>query len=225
MCALCRSESLPPPRPYPAWVLGGILAATLLVSGGALAYRAFNGLAAPSTTLAAERAAEPPPAEATFAGVPAQAPVESPPSEQQGESVPLTAAVPAPAVAALEPAPAPAPVAPTATAPSRPAPTEAELRAALSATPIVMYSTSWCGVCGKARQFLTENGFKFQEIDADTTPGGWDKVKQLGGRKAVPVIVVDGDVSVGLSPDRIFKSAARSMERRLGITGINFRSN
>ncbi len=168
MCALCRSESLPPPRPYPAWVLGGILAATLLVSGGALAYRAINGLAAPST-LSAESVptaqAEAAPAEALFADTQAEAPVE-PALAQQRESVPLTAALPTPAVAALEPAPtAPAP---TTTAASRPPPTEAELRAALSATPIVMYSASWCGVCRKARQFLTENGFKFQEMLAGT---------------------------------------------------------
>ena len=224
MCALCRSESLPPPRPYPAWVLGGILAATLLVSGGALAYRAISNLVTPSTTLSAESAVaaqtEAPAAEAILVDALAEAPA---PVGQRGESVPLTAALPPPAVAAVEPAPAAA--APTATTASRPPPSEAELRAALSATPIVMYSTSWCGVCRKARQFLTENGFKYEEIDADTTPGGWDKVKQLGGRKAVPVIVVDGDVSVGLSADSILKSAARSMERRLGITGIKFRSN
>jgi glutaredoxin len=109
--------------------------------------------------------------------------------------------------------------------PARPAPSEAELRAALSTTPIVLYATTWCGACRKARAFLTENGFKYQEIDADTTPGGWDKVEQLGGRRAVPIIVVDGDVSVGLDPKQILKSAARSMERRLGISGITFRPN
>jgi glutaredoxin len=72
---------------------------------------------------------------------------------------------------------------------------------------------------------LSENGFKYQEIDADMTPGAWEKVEQLGGRRAVPVIVVDGDVSVGLDTNRILKSAARSMERRLGIAGITFRAN
>ncbi len=114
---------------------------------------------------------------------------------------------------------------PRATLPARPAPSEAELRAALGSTPIVLYATAWCGACRKARAFLSENGFKYQEIDADTTPGGWDKVQQLGGRRAVPIIVVDGDVSVGLDPNRILKSAARSIERRLGITDITFRAN
>lgn len=226
MCALCRSESLPPPRPYPAWVLGGILAATLLVSGGALAYRALQNLSTPSATLSTESVAaapaEPPATEAILA----DAPLEPRPLGQIGESVPMTAPLPAPAVAALAPVPAaaaPTAAVPTPTAPSRPAPTEAELRAALSATPIVMYSTSWCGVCRKARQFLTENGFKYQEIDADQAPGGWDKVKQLSGRRAVPVIVVDGEVTAGLNPDSIMRSAAHSVERRLGLTGNSAR--
>jgi mycoredoxin len=227
MCALCRSESLPPARPYPAWVLGGILAATLLVSGAALAYRAFQNLAIPSSAPfeagSITPAAESITVEPTVRDAIAEAPLERGGIPATGESVPLAVPQPAPAVTGSEPAPTAA--APATPAPSRPPPSEAELRAALSATPIVMYATSWCGVCRKARQFLNANGFKYQEIDADQTPGAWDKVQQLGGRRAVPVIVVDGEVSVGLNTDRIMKAAASSMERRLGITGIRFRSN
>ena len=213
MCALCRSESLPPARAYPAWVLGSLLAATLLVCGGALAYRTFQSLAIPSTApsgahaliSAAEPLAEEPPSEA----------ITEPPIVVT-EPAPRTAAPPA---AAAVSEPAATAVALTPPAPSRPPPSEAELRAALSATPIVMYATTWCGVCRKARQFLNANGFKYREIDADQTPGSWDKIQELGGRRAVPVIVVDGDVSVGLDTERIMKAAAKSMERRLGISG------
>src|SRR6187551_1956343 len=45
LCALCRSESLPPPRQYSTWVLGGILVAILLVSVAAVAYRAATSFA------------------------------------------------------------------------------------------------------------------------------------------------------------------------------------
>jgi glutaredoxin len=204
-----------------------MLAATLLVSGGALAYRAFQNVALPSSAASdagtITRAAESITVEPSVNGMSAEQPLEPRPIDAKGQSIPLTAALSPPAAAAMDPAPTAAGSA--SPAPSRPPPSEAELRAALSATPIVMYATSWCGVCGKARQFLNANGFKYQEIDADQTPGGWDKVQQLGGRRAVPVIVVDGDVSVGLNTDRIMKAAARSMERRLGITGIRFRSN
>jgi glutaredoxin len=86
-----------------------------------------------------------------------------------------------------------------------------------------MYGTSWCGVCRQARQFLSVNGLHYQEIDPDRTPGGWDKVAQLTGQRAVPVIIVDGELTgSGLSPKRVLGSVARSIERRLGVTGIRF---
>lgn len=234
LCALCRSESLPPPRPYAAWVLGGILAATLLVCAVTVAYRAVAAVTratiaqepqarvtAPATT---PEQAEPGPS-ATAANAAAQ----PTPVPLQGESIPFAEPLPAPAalVVGAEPTGKAAPVASNAASLSSPSrrPTEAELRAALAATPIVMYGTSWCSVCRKARQFLAENGLHYQEIDADLTPGGWEKVQQLSGRRAVPVLVVDGDVTAGLSPQRVMNAVARSMERRLGVTGIVFKAN
>jgi hypothetical protein len=48
-------------------------------------------------------------------------------------------------------------------------------------------------------------------------------VQSLAGRRAVPVIIVDGRVMLGLDPNDIMRSVARSMERRLGVTGITFK--
>jgi glutaredoxin len=229
LCALCRSESMPPPPAYASWVLGGMLGAVLLVSAGAVVYRAMGSLTEP-VPIAVERQGSAPLDATPLEATPPAAPIVEPSSDQprSGESVPLGEPVPPPAVVALTPperAPAPAPSAGGGAASSRaarPPPSQAELQAALAATPIVMYSAAWCSVCRKAKRFLTENGLRFQEIDADVTPRGWDKVQALAGRRAVPVIVVDGDVSQGLSPQRIMQAVARSMERRLGITGIAF---
>ena len=221
LCALCRSESLPPPRAYPAWVLGGLLAAILLVSGGAIAYRAFKNVsAAIAFEPAAGRRAPPeardqttPAPAAAEALAPAQAPLPAAPTPLE----PLTAAA----------APGLAPTAPAAPSqPTRPPPTEAELRAAMQATPIVMYSASWCGVCRQAKAFLSANGLRYQEIDADATPGGWDKIAQLSGQRAVPLIIVDGEVTEGgLSPSEIMQAVSHSVERRLGVKGIQVRLN
>jgi glutaredoxin len=132
-------------------------------------------------------------------------------------------------VATAAPPPLASPSAAPAVAPlvqaARKQPSEAELRAALEATPIVMYGASWCGACRQARAFFAETGLKYREIDADQAPGAWDEVARLGGKRAVPVIVVDGEVSVGLAPERIMAAVARSMERRLGVTGVQFRSS
>ncbi|MES1185513.1 MAG: glutaredoxin domain-containing protein [Myxococcales bacterium] len=218
-----------PPRAYPIWVLGGILLAILLVSGGAVAYRLVTTLAGversaiagePSTL---RRAAPEARGEAlASAAVPlVDAPADAP-APAIGESIPLAEPVPE-QPALVEPPPLAASESPV--APSKPPPTQAELQAALSATPIVMYSASWCGVCRKAKQFLTENGLRYQEIDADTTPGAWDKIERLIGRRGVPVIIVDGELTpAGLSPPGIMRAVSHSLERRLGVRGIRYSS-
>ena len=221
LCALCRSESLPPPRAYSAWVLGGLLAAILLVSGGAIAYRAFKNVSAAIAfePAAARRA----PAGAPDAALPAPAVAETFDAAQP--SLPAAPTPLEPLTAAAAPGPAqPAAAAPS--LPSRPPPTDAELRAAMQATPIVMYSASWCGVCCQAKAFLSANGLRYQEIDADATPGGWDKIAQLSGQRAVPLIIVDGEMTEGgLSPTEIMQAVSRSVERRLGVKGIRVRLN
>lgn len=232
LCALCRTESLPPPRAYPTWVLGGLLAAVVLASTGVIAYRALRDVRAAPATIAGEAVPTFPTSRSATRDVvepnaePATAVAERA-SDASGASLALTAPLPPPAVATLRPARPSPPLVQSATAPraARAAPSEAELRAALSSTPVLLYATSWCGYCRKAREFLTANGLAYQEIDADKTPGGWEKVQELGGRRAVPLVVVDGEVNAGLHPERILESVARSMERRLGISGITFRAN
>jgi glutaredoxin 3 len=231
-CALCRSESLPRQRPYASWVIGGMLFAVLLPSAGVVAYRATHTLTQPVAIVSEPQD----PATPDAGPSPETAPVPVQPSgaaPRAGESVPLNEPIPPPVVVALDPAervPLPGdspsardvPKTASSAATARAQPTPAELRTAFAATPIVMYSTSWCPVCRKAKRFLAENGLTYREIDADATPGGWDKIQSLAGRRAVPVIVVDGDVSQGLSPQRIMHGVARSMERRLGVAGIAF---
>jgi glutaredoxin len=210
--------------------------ALFLVAGGAVAYRSIGRLvrAEPVAILA-------PPLQFAPAAVPAAQAEDSPPAAEPddmalptdvaptGDSIPLTEPIPSQAVAAL-PAASSAPAASAAAltgvaAPGRSPPSQAQLRDALAATPIVMYSASWCAVCRKARGFLAANGFRVREIDVDASPAGWEKVQQLIGRRAVPVIVVDGHVNSGFSAESVMDATARSMERRLGVTGIHFRTN
>jgi glutaredoxin len=204
--------------------LGGILVALLLVTASALAARVWQRLGQ-AEPLQPERVPAAAVVEASeLAPAAADVAVEPPgPSIAAAEAAPVVA--PRAAASSALTAPTPPPVAAPPAQPVTKQPSEAELRAALDATPIVMYGASWCGVCRQARSFFADSGLKYREIDADKAPGGWDEVERLGGRRAVPVIVVDGQVSVGLSPDRIMAAIARSMERRLGVTGIRFQSS
>jgi len=213
-------------------VLGGLLAAIVLVSGGALAYRAFKnvgGAIALEPTTPRGSVPEGRAALAATAVEAVQAAEVTEPQQQAGDSIALAEAMPPPAAPALPDAALAeqAAAAPEAAArPGRPPPTPAELQAALQATPIVMYSATWCGVCRKAKAFLSANGLRYQEIDADETPGAWEKIDKLIGRRGVPVIVVDGELTPpGLSPSAIMRSVSHSMERRLGVKGIRFQTN
>jgi len=223
MCALCRSESLPKARSGSTRVLAGVFAGIVLLSTGAVAYRAAksSARAAISQEPSGDRVSLASDSVATSTRVELGDPTTDIAPPSQATTIPLAEPSPAAAVADLAPSAMPSDTGP-AGARGRPPPSSAELQRALSTTPIVMYTASWCGVCRKAKLFLNANGLHYQEIDADATPGGWDSVERLTGHRGVPVIVVDGDVSAGLDARSVMRSVARSMERRLGVTGITF---
>jgi glutaredoxin len=173
--------------------------------------------ASPSRLAAAEVVETVPPIAGTETPPPVEATPPLPPPNASGESIALPDPVPPPARPVAEAAPAPSSGAPSPLPGPSGGPSQVELLAAVRATPITMYATTWCGVCKRARQFLAENGLNYREIDPDVTPDGWASVRQLIGRQAVPVIVVDGVTTAGLSPQRVLDAVARSTERRLGM--------
>ncbi len=61
---------------------------------------------------------------------------------------------------------------------------------------VVMYSTSWCGYCARARELLTAKGVSFAEIDVDEVAGSREEMQQRTGRRTVPQIFI-GEQHVG----------------------------
>jgi glutaredoxin len=58
---------------------------------------------------------------------------------------------------------------------------------------IVVYGTTWCGDCRRAKQFLRERGVAFREVNIDETPDSETLVLRVNdGRRKVPTIEVDG---------------------------------
>ncbi|MEM7017760.1 MAG: DUF4124 domain-containing protein [Pseudomonadota bacterium] len=54
---------------------------------------------------------------------------------------------------------------------------------------VIMYSTSWCGYCEKARQYFAAQKIPFKEYDIETTQKGKQDYERLEG-KGVPIILV-----------------------------------
>lgn len=73
---------------------------------------------------------------------------------------------------------------------------------------VILYSTSWCGYCKQARELLEENHIAYYEYDIENSAEGAEQHKNLGGR-GIPVLLVNGTVVKGYSPDKILSLAGK----------------
>lgn len=62
--------------------------------------------------------------------------------------------------------------------------------------PVLMYTTSWCPYCARAKQLFTAKGVPFTEIDVEQVEGARDEMRARSGRNTVPQIFV-GDRHLG----------------------------
>jgi len=85
----------------------------------------------------------------------------------------------------------------------------------MSQPTVVIYATSWCTYCARARQLLTEKGIAFAEIDVDARPEARaEMIERSGGRRTVPQIFV-GETHVGGSDDLRALEASGGLDRLL----------
>jgi glutaredoxin-like YruB-family protein len=92
-------------------------------------------------------------------------------------------------------------------------PADYEVAAARRRVPVVMYSTSWCGVCKRARKYFEEKRIAFEELDVDEDPSARAEYVRLNPRHSVPTIKIGDEVVVGFSAaavERALDAAARS---------------
>jgi glutaredoxin len=123
-------------------------------------------------------------------------------------------------MSAIAPAPALAPVASAEHAPSTRVPSKRELMAALHATPVSMFATSWCPHCQRARRFFQAYGLSVVDHDVDADAQAAAELKRRSGGKAVPLIDVDGQELKGFNEQATMEAVVASVERRLGVTGV-----
>ncbi len=81
---------------------------------------------------------------------------------------------------------------------------------------VVMYSTSICPYCDRARSLLARKGISVQEVKVDEDPAQRDLMLQLsGGRRTVPQIFV-GERHVGGFDDLAALDRAGELDKLLG---------
>lgn len=80
-----------------------------------------------------------------------------------------------------------------------------ELQQVAQQADVVLYATSWCGYCAKARNFFSNNNIPYLEYDIENSHEGKRQYDALGGR-GVPLMVINGNIIRGFSPERIRKA-------------------
>lgn len=85
-----------------------------------------------------------------------------------------------------------------------------EMAAAAPSDQVVLYGTSWCGYCKKARAYFQAKGVRFLDKDVEKDPAAAkelaDKAARAGARvTGVPVIDVKGTLVQGFDQQRLEK--------------------
>ncbi len=66
-------------------------------------------------------------------------------------------------------------------------------------TEVVLYTTSWCPYCRKARDYLRSRGIDFIEYDIEKDKEAASRKKQLDNRGGVPFAIINGRSISGFS--------------------------
>lgn len=74
--------------------------------------------------------------------------------------------------------------------------------------PVVMYATSWCGVCAKARSFLRSEGVEWKEHDIEKDANAAKELREKAARagvqaRGVPVFDIAGTLVPGFDEGRL----------------------
>ncbi|KAF0146271.1 MAG: glutaredoxin [Nitrospirae bacterium] len=76
---------------------------------------------------------------------------------------------------------------------------------------VVMYMTSWCGYCKKAREYINSLGVRLTEYDVERDKSkNSEMLSKSGGYKGVPLIDVEGVIIRGYVPDAIKTAVEKS---------------
>ena len=75
---------------------------------------------------------------------------------------------------------------------------------------VFVYALSTCPWCRKTKRWFEDSKIAFEWVDVDTLPDDEqdkmaDKAYELSGGRRFPVVVINGEVVVGYSPDKFLE--------------------
>jgi glutaredoxin-like YruB-family protein len=66
---------------------------------------------------------------------------------------------------------------------------------------ITIYSTPTCPYCVMAKEFFTNKGVEFKDLNVGADNAAAEEMVKKSGQMGVPVIDIDGKIVVGFRPD------------------------
>ncbi|HTX70268.1 MAG TPA: glutaredoxin family protein [Thermoleophilia bacterium] len=75
---------------------------------------------------------------------------------------------------------------------------------------VFVYALSTCPWCRKTKQWFDDSKIAYESVDVDQLPddeqdAAADKAYELSGGRRFPVVVINGEVIVGFSPDKFLE--------------------
>ena len=68
-----------------------------------------------------------------------------------------------------------------------------------------LYSREWCSWCIDAKEYLTERGYKFTEIDVGQDRDAYKEMAELSDQTYVPTLVAGDEVLANFDTDQLEK--------------------
>ncbi|MGQ2971001.1 glutaredoxin 3 [Brevundimonas mediterranea] len=82
---------------------------------------------------------------------------------------------------------------------------------------VLMYTTSWCPFCSRAKALLKEKGVQWTELDIEADPVHRQAMTEASGRTSVPQIFINGTL-VGGSEELFALDVRGELDQLLGRT-------
>lgn len=70
---------------------------------------------------------------------------------------------------------------------------------------ITLYSREWCSWCIDAKDYLTERGYRFTEIDVGKDRDAYKSMTELSDQTYVPTLVAGDEVLANFDTDQLEK--------------------
>ena len=72
-------------------------------------------------------------------------------------------------------------------------------------TELRLFSREWCSWCIEAKEYLTQRGYQFTEIDVGEDRAAYREMKDLSDQTYVPTLVAGDEVLANFDTDQLEK--------------------